>query len=154
MVLNDNKKILPDFIVGGVPKSGTTSLGIYLSRHPDIQIKKEECHFFDEHDVDDIDRYHYFFDDYENSVKIIGERTPSYFYDYEVPNRVKKIVPKVKLIFLFRNPVDRAYSDYWHHVRWGAETRPFQKSIYDEKNSFNHNDCRHQFVLCLQSGKL
>jgi len=111
--------MLPNFLIVGPPKSGTTSLQIYLDRHPDLYVTGE-AHFFNSHYKKGIEWYEEFFKDYNNE-KLIGEKTPAYFFEKEVPKRVKKYLPDIKLIFIFRDPVKRAYSQYWHNVRHGRE---------------------------------
>ncbi len=124
--------MLPNFLIVGPPKSGTTSLKIYLNKHPDI-FCHGETHFFNSNYEKGIEWYKNFFEGH--SEKLIGEKTPNYFFNEEVPARVKKHLPDVKLIFIFRNPIDRAYSHYWHNVRKGREDNDtFEKAIRKELN--------------------
>lgn len=101
-----------DFIGVGVEKAGTTWLGQCLAEHPEIcfSSQKEVC-FFNKNYIEGVSFYKQFF---ENCVgeKIYGEYTPGYFYNDEVPQRIKNDFPEAKLIFSFRSPVERAYSEY------------------------------------------
>lgn len=120
--------MLPNFLIPAPPKCGTTSLRNYLAQHPEVYAYPKEIHFFDENWHRGIKWYEKHF----KPAKAVGEKTPAYFFDRDVPERVKDVLPDVKLIFIFRNPVDRAYSHYWHNVRVGAEKRSFEKAIEDE----------------------
>lgn len=126
--------VLPNFIVPGAQKSGTTALRIYLAQHPDIYVASKEIHFFDDDRNFSNGRewYEKFFENW-NGEKAIGEKTPEYLYDEKVPERIYKVLPNVKLIFVLRNPVDRAYSHYWHNIRSGLETLGFEKAIEKEE---------------------
>lgn len=133
--LNSGNRILPDFLIIGAAKSGTTSLFHYLTQHPRI-IKpfKKEIHFFDKHFNKGVNWYKLHFPT-KNEVNIgqnqaiTGEATPYYISHPLVPSRVKMILPKVKIIVLLRNPVDRAFSNYNHMVRMGFEKESFENAI-------------------------
>jgi len=122
--MNDSK---PDFIICGVQKSGTTSLQKYLSQHKNIKFQPPgtEIHFFDNPEKYEKGESEFlkFFEEVKSN-RLIAQSTASYIYDY-VPERMSKYVPKTKLIFILRNPVDRAYSHFWH-----------ANSKYREKLSF------------------
>jgi len=122
---------LPNFLVIGVEKGGTTWLHAQLKKHPEIFLpQSKEIHFFNkynsnliEHDYFQlgINWYADFFKQYKEQ-KAIGEVTPMYICDPEAPLRVQQTLPNVKLIAILRNPVHRAYSHYWmakqkKHVR-------------------------------------
>lgn len=118
----------PNFLIIGAMRCGTTSLYYYLSQHPEIKISdKKELHYFDEHYND------WSLEDYlENfqSDKITGEGSPLYLYHPLVPARVYNDLGKnIKFIVLLRNPVDRAYSHYWHEIYKGREKENFEKAI-------------------------
>lgn len=115
-------------------KSGTSTLVRYLSAHPEIYIYPYEIHFFDD-DKNYNKGLDWYIQCYKNSMKkpIIGEKTPTYSYLPKIPKRIAKDLPEVKLIWLFRNPVDRAYSNYWHAVKSGFEHLSFEKALKKEK---------------------
>jgi hypothetical protein len=124
---------LPDFIIIGAAKSGTTSLWDYLNRHPDIFMSrpKEPC-FFDE-DVAwsrGIDWYRTLFAKAQEH-QVCGEASTNYSRWPQVtgvPRRIHAVLPNVKLIYLMRNPVDRTFSHYVH--RWTKEVhrgQPFRQ---------------------------
>ncbi|MGC9553753.1 MAG: sulfotransferase family protein [Thermoplasmatota archaeon] len=133
--------MLPNFIIAGAQKSGTTALHRYLSQHPDVFLAERpeyifwvntEVHFFDRNFEKGVGWYEAFFKQW-NGEKAAGEKTPDYVYDPQVPERMHSVIPEVKLIFLFRNPVDRAYSHYWMIFKRGLETLPFAKAIRAEE---------------------
>lgn len=105
--------IKPNFIIAGAPRCGTTSVYYRLALHPDIfMASQKEIHFFDQYFNKGLRWYCSYFQDY-NDEKAIGEKTAGYFFRKNVASRIKSTLPNLKLIFLFRNPVDRAYCHYW-----------------------------------------
>lgn len=108
-------------IIAGVPKAGTTSLFRYLSDHPDIcgSNLKETCFFLDPgyprkirlRYKDGLENYESYFNHCENQ-KIRLEATPVYLYSHGTPEKIKRSLPNVKLIFILRDPIDRLVSYY------------------------------------------
>ncbi|MGP3778030.1 sulfotransferase family protein [Halanaerobium saccharolyticum] len=130
-----------DFIIVGAMKSGTSSLAYHLNNHPNIYLPNEEIHFFN-NDIDfkkGYDYYHRKIDVYNNEKKIIGEKTPTYSYLEKVPKRIYKYNPNIKLIWIFRNPVDRTYSNYLHAWKKGSENLSFEEAISQEKERIKDN---------------
>ncbi|RLF46358.1 MAG: hypothetical protein DRN29_05205 [Thermoplasmata archaeon] len=130
--------MLPNFLICGASKSGTTTLQEVLCTHPDIFMPKKkrangrEIHFFnnDKNFAKGIEWYEKQFEGW-NGEKAIGEKTPSYLCTPCVPERIHKFLPDVKLIFILRHPVDRAYSEYWMKRRNGIEDREFEDAYMD-----------------------
>jgi sulfotransferase family protein len=124
---------LPDFLVIGGKKCGTTFLYHLLGRHPHVELAaSKELHYFDAlHEQEDTEWYRRCFptpkwkDGHRTKT---GEATP-YMANRRVPERVARVVPQVRLIALLRNPVDRAYSDYQQVVSKGREPRSFEEAI-------------------------
>lgn len=111
-VLSARWRKLPDFIIIGVQKGGTTSLFNYLKRHPDLELSSsKEVHYYDIHYSKGLHWYRSFFP-YMTSGKITGEATPYYIFHPQAAYRIKKDLPGVKLIVMLRDPVHRAYSHY------------------------------------------
>jgi len=104
--------MLPDFLIIGAARSGTSWLAKNVMAHPDIYLPaQKELHFFDRHFDKGVAFYeNYFIDTLEEQV--CGEATPAYLYFEHIPKLIKETVPNVKLIAILRNPVDRAYSHY------------------------------------------
>jgi hypothetical protein len=115
-------KILPDFLVVGAMKAGSTTLMDYLVSHQDVGIPGEEINYFDkDSNYSKGDRwYSTWFKSYA-SKQIIGEKTPAYCYDPKVAERIFRQNPNMKLVWILRNPVKRTYSNYWHYIRIGKE---------------------------------
>jgi hypothetical protein len=126
---------LPDFLVIGVPKAGTTALHAALSRHPGLFLPtaKEPKFFLSDGpppaqggpgDAQTYQEHVWRRADYEALFApapleaLRGEATPFYLYDLDAQNRIRRLLPKAQLIVLLRNPVDRAHSN-WTHL-WAA----------------------------------
>lgn len=102
----------PDFLIIGVMKGGTTSLYDWLNQHPDIQMSRtKEVNYFSKYYYNSMLHYRSFFC-LKKINKLAGEASPYYFFHPHVPSRVKKDLPKAKIILLLRDPVYRAYSHY------------------------------------------
>jgi hypothetical protein len=132
MLTNENRA-LPDFMIIGTQKGGTTSLYRYLAKHPDINPNYvvKELSFFDEYYSRGKIWYRSNFPKKRNG-KLYFEGTTHYLYNPLVPKRVKQMLPNVKVIALLRNPVDRAYSSYKHQVRAGRESLSFEDATRSE----------------------
>jgi hypothetical protein len=130
---------LPDFLVAGVPKAGTTALHAALSRHPGLYLSpvKEPKFFltdgpppakggpgdaltYREH-VWERDKYEALFDAAPPGA-LLGEATPFYLYDPGAMRRIHDVLPEAKLIVIIRDPVERAHSN-WTHL-WSAGLEP------------------------------
>lgn len=116
-IMTSSVRGMPDFIIIGAQKCGTTSLYNYLIRHPNIKPAiKKELHFFDKYFDKGIDWYRSLFPVNQKNF-ITGEASPNYIFHLHTPQKISTLVPSVKLIVLLRNPVDRAYSHYAHNLR-------------------------------------
>jgi len=123
---------LPDFVVIGEKKCGTTFLYHLLTQHPLVEpAAKKEVHFFDVHFDLGVEWYRRCFPQprcKDGQRTITGEATP-YMSHRLAPERMAEVVPEARLIALLRNPVDRTYSDYQQMVRKGRETRTLVAAI-------------------------
>lgn len=142
---------LPNFLVVGSTKSGTTSLYYYLKQHPEIYLNekiKETNFFIEPKDIlgngpryfgkdsfgTSIQKYSELFSDVDiENQKAIGEICTTYlhFSDYAIPN-IKKYLKNPKIIIILRNPVERAFSHYMHNVRDGDENLSFKAALEAE----------------------
>ncbi len=139
-----NFLMLPNFLIVGAQKCGTTSLHEYLRQHPQIYLPDgKETKFF----VDD-ERYKKGILWYEKehfgavrNEKAIGEIDPDYMYFEQALERmaVDLDLRSTKLIFVLRNPVDRAFSHYLMTVRRGIETLSFEEAIRVERERITKN---------------
>src|SRR4051794_34667074 len=105
--------MLPNFVIVGAPKCGTSSLARWLMQHPEVYLVPEkELHFFTGFWDQGIGWYENCFS--PNGQRAIGEASPSYLADHTAHERMASVIPDAKLIAMVRNPIDRAYSHYWH----------------------------------------
>jgi hypothetical protein len=137
-------RLLPDFLIIGAQRSGTTSLYNYLQALSCIgPASTKEVHFFDRrfhrglswyrgHFPTRIEKYYAQYLQ-EQQAFLTGEATPCYLFYPHAPERVGKMLPNVKLIVLLRNPVDRAYSQYYHAIELGFATLSFEEAIEREE---------------------
>jgi len=134
-----SRRVLPDFLIIGTMKGGTTSLYDYLCQHPSVvSAYRKEVHFFDMHYTRGTRWYRANFPTHgELSMHgrgaVTGEATPYYLFHPAGPTRLSRLLPEAKLIAVLRNPVDRAVSHYFHSVRTGMESRPIEHALrYDQ----------------------
>jgi hypothetical protein len=124
---------LPDFLVIGAQKAGTTALYAYLRWHPGITGPSwKEVSFFDRHWWRGERWYRGQFP-MRVQGRLVGEASPSYLFHPLAPERVRTLLPDVKLIALLRDPVARAYSHYQHEVALGREPLSFADAIQAEE---------------------
>lgn len=118
----------PDIIILGAAKAGTTSVYVYLKQHPDIFVPQpKELKFFT-NPYGDFSKYLDHFRDKGNKIAV--EVSSDYLYSgSETAKRIKKYLPKVKLVAILRDPVERAYSDYCMDVRNGKVLNSFSKAL-------------------------
>jgi hypothetical protein len=123
---------LPDFLIIGAQKAGTTALYDYLYRHPAISGPRwKEVSFFDRHWSRGERWYRGNFPRHARAP--VGEASPSYLFHPLAPERVRSLVPQARLIALLRNPVDRAFSHYPHEVALGREPLTFEQALEREE---------------------
>lgn len=129
---------LPDFMVIGGQKCGTTFLYQSLLQHPRVlgAHEREVSFFTTESRFGGPDAYRQHFPLREELPEgaVVGEKSPGYFNGPNVAARAASVVPWAKPILLLRNPVDRAYSNYQHRVRHGEESLSFEEAIEAEPN--------------------
>ncbi|REJ75465.1 MAG: hypothetical protein DWQ47_08295 [Acidobacteria bacterium] len=128
--------MLPQVIIIGTMKGGTSSLFKYLYSHPEmVGSRNKETDFFAEDDVYAKGKgwYESLF---QGSGSIAFEASPKYTVcdQYpEAPERIKEMVPEVKLIYLLRDPISRTISHYGHNFINGREIRPFSRAIREHE---------------------
>ena len=136
-------RLLPSYLIIGAQRAGTTSLHRYLVQHPAVRtmLRTKGVHFFDTNYGRGIDWYasrfptrlYGWYVRRRHSVELrTGEASPYYVFHPQVPYRVARHLPDVKLILLLRDPVVRAYSHYQHEVARGFETLSFEEAIQAE----------------------
>lgn len=127
---------LPDFCIIGAAKSATTSLFSYLCRHPDVfMCEPKEPEFFSRNDrfARGPNWYASLFTD-ARPEQVVGEASTTYTrwpHTPDVARRLTQMLPDAKLIYLMRHPIERAYSHYRHHMRFGV-TKTFEQALRDD----------------------
>ena len=129
----------PHFIVIGAMKSGTSSLYRYVASHPDVSPSStKETDFFttDSNFRRGVEWYSSLFRD---EGKIAFEASPNYAKRHlfpGVPGRMHSVLPRAKLAYVLRDPIDRAVSHYTHSRLTGRESRPFSEAIQDPASKY------------------
>ena len=133
---------LPNFLVAGVPKAGTTNLWKNLRQHPDVFLPKvKEPRFFIDapegwvrsKQIGSLDSYRSLFEP-ATSEAAIGEVSPGYFSSRKAPDRIRETLGHPKIILVLRNPVERAFSHFVFSLRKGLEPdmATFESAIENE----------------------
>lgn len=132
--MDDRKAMnVVDFIIVGSMKSGTTSLHQWLMRSEQISMLEVESHFFNHSD-----RFNMGLEEYRKRLPslrygcLTGDVTPTYSFLPEVPGRIHSMAPQVKLLWILRDPLQRAISQYWHVARKGFETKSIEEAFISE----------------------
>jgi hypothetical protein len=122
---------LPDFLILGAQKAGTTALYAYLRWHPQVTGPSfKEVSFFDRHYARGERWYRAHLPIRRSGI--VGEASPSYLFHPLASERVARMLPRARLIALLRNPVDRAFSHYQHEVALGREELSFEDALARE----------------------
>ena len=149
--------ILPNFLIIGAAKAGTTALHNYLQQHPQIYLTPDkETNFFafegininfqgigdealKEFSITDLATYQKQFIGVTNE-SAIGEACPLYLYHAEAAKKIHHYIPDCRLIIILRNPIDRAYANYLHLIRDNRETlQNFDRALAAESQRIENN---------------
>jgi len=126
---------LPNTFIAGAQKSGTTTLHRLLESHPEAYTppEHEEIHYFDlpASFARGLAEYRSLFRGWRGEP-VLFQTSPLYLYLPEVPPRIAEVCPEARLIFILRHPADRAYSHYWHEIRFGWEDLSFEQALEGE----------------------
>ena len=129
---------LPNFLIVGAMRSGTTSLFAGLRTHPALFLPpKKELRFFDVNFDRGLDWYAGFFSGGGSAVAR-GEASQTYMYDGSAFERMASTLPDARLIAILRDPVDRAYSHYWLNRARSREPLGFAAAIDAEAERLRH----------------
>ncbi len=142
---------LPNLVIIGAQKCGTTSLHYYLGHHPEIRMTLiKELDFFP-----DQRNWHKGVDWYKShfrgDFKVLGESSPNYTYYpkwQNVPERMHSVIPDAKLIYLVRDPIERIISHYIHRCAAGLEHRTIEECL-EQIDSNNIYVCRSMYHMQL-----
>jgi Sulfotransferase domain len=133
----------PNLFIVGAAKAGTTSVYQYLDQHPDVYMSPmKEPHFFSRIEpapslasffphIKDERSYLALFER-AGDARARGEASTSYLSYGHVPAAIKAVSPNAKIVIMLRNPISRAYSNYWNDVREGFEKRSFEQAVTQE----------------------
>ena len=130
---------LPNFIIIGAGKCGTTSMFTYLNQHPQIYLcPRKETYFFVPEPIrsklkpwgaiTDIEGYNNLFTN-ASSDRVIGEISTTYYQYVESAKLIQQKLPETKIIAILRDPATRAFSDYQMHYRKGNESESFNNLL-------------------------
>jgi hypothetical protein len=129
-------RVLPDYLIAGTKKGGTTSLANWLVQHPGVlrmfpRVQRHKsAHYFDSNFGKGQAWYRSHFPTRQTQSRVaqrvgyrpvVGEASPYYMFHPAVPDRVRSMLPDCRVIMLLRDPVARAYSQYWDRVSTGFE---------------------------------
>jgi hypothetical protein len=133
---------LPEFLIIGAQRCGTTSLYKYLAEHPQFQsatLRTKGVHFFDTRYEKGMAWYraHYptsmfraYFKARHGAGLVTGEASPYYLFHPHVPYRIAKHVPEAKLIVMLRDPIERTYSQWQHELSRGFDdSQTFEEGL-------------------------
>ncbi|MGH2582409.1 MAG: sulfotransferase family protein [Anaerolineales bacterium] len=145
--IGQQARMMPNFIIIGAGRSGTTSVYQYLRQHPQVCMSTiKETNYFAflasqlsgsrispllPWQVTSLEDYQALFRATKKPLAI-GEASPFYLFAPGVPDRIKELLPEVRLMAILRDPVERAYSAYIKNLSEGFEGRSFQQAIEDE----------------------
>ena len=163
------KNKLPNFLIVGAAKSGTSSLHNYLNQHKEVfmpsyneeGMKVKEPRFLIKNAVEN--RLHngvWSWEEYQNlfkgvtGEKVVGESSVLYLYYYELAiENIKKYLGKeIKIIIMLRNPTDRAYSAFQHVSRGFQEQNSFEESLLIEEGRLDRNPDLTPMVMYQEMG--
>jgi len=130
---------LPDFIIIGAQKAGTTSLYDYLNQHSQIKMSTplKEVHYFSYDYSKGLDWYKSNFPIISNKERdnlLVGEASPYYLFHPHAAERMHNLLPDIKLIAILRNPTERAVSHYFHELRHNTESLPIMEALETEES--------------------
>ena len=134
---------LPDFLVLGTQKGGTTTLQLLLNQHPGLFLAPgKEVHYFSKHWEQSPAWYASHFKDARPGQRR-GDITPFYLFHPQAPQRIHSLLPNAQMIVLLRDPVERALSQYFHSVRLGLEPLPMREGLAAEPERLQREESLH-----------
>ena len=130
---------LPNLLIVGAAKSGTTSLHSYLDHHPSVAMseQKELQLFSRENWRDLLDWYRGHF---HVRAPVRGESSPAYSMDPvlpQVPERAREVIPNARIVYMVRDPIERLLAHYVEFVTLGLEKKPFEAALADYDSGRN-----------------
>jgi Sulfotransferase domain len=143
-------RLLPDFLIVGAQRAGTTSLYNYLVQHPDVGRVRlgKGVHYFDTNPTESTRWYRSHFPLDPAAVRVrrrphhVGEGAPYYLFHPLALERATALLPDVKLVAILRDPVERAHSQWVHETARGYEELPFLEALMAESDRLAGEDER------------
>jgi hypothetical protein len=131
---------LPNLLLVGTPKAGTTSVHNYLDAHPEVFMSRvKEPHYFSEvgpncPTVDAINDWREYTDLFADSkdARIVGESSISYLHCTMAVERIRKVLGKPRILIILREPVSRCFSHWLMDFREGYQQKPFLEAVKDD----------------------
>lgn len=138
-LVTGRERDLPTFIICGGMRCGTTALFSYLAHHPELLAsRKKEVHYFDLEYHRGLNWYKRQFPTNQTMPKgkarLLFESSPYYMFEPRAPKRIKDTLPDIKLIFILRDPIKRAISQYQKNIRDGRELLPLADALAAEEH--------------------
>lgn len=132
----------PNFLIAGTQKSGSTYLDSLLREHKDIFLAQRTTNhsFFDDDEIykNGTDWYLKLFCN-ANTNSLLGHTSVDCSFNPLSIQRILKLNPEMKLIFILRHPINRSYSHYWHEIKMCREYLSFKKAIQNENEKISKN---------------
>ncbi|MCW2776687.1 MAG: sulfotransferase [Frankiales bacterium] len=120
---------LPGLVVIGAPKAGTTSLAAWLSAHPQVRMSAtKELEYLDLYYDRGVDWYRAQLPPGGPGL-VVGEATPTYLGCPLAPERARATLPQARFVAVLREPVARAWSNYWYFCQLGVERRSWPAAV-------------------------
>lgn len=130
---------LPDLVIIGAAKAATTSMHEYLNQHPDIaMLPAKEPRFFQGPRYPEWLRLYRA--QFDPTARLVGESSTAYTRAPaipHVPERMARVIPDARLIYMVRDPVERAFAAYVEERFHGLETRSLERAFADLDDPFN-----------------
>ena len=130
---------LPNLLIVGAAKCGTTSLHSYLDQHPQVAMsEKKELQLFSRDNWREL--LDWYRDHFPVRAAVRGESSPSYSMDPvlpHVPDRVRELIPNARIVYMVRDPIDRLLAHYVEFVTLGLEEKPFEAALADYDSGRN-----------------
>lgn len=131
---------LPDLIVVGAPKAGTTTLSRWLRVHPQVAFSaQKELRFFDRELERGLDWYLEQLPQ-DPGDRIVAEATPTYLSEPGVAEAVAEALPHARFVAVLREPVARAWSNFWFFRQLGLESRPWARAVRESSDTATPED--------------
>ena len=122
--------MLPNFFIPGAAKCGSSALNFYLSQHPQFAMARpKEPPFFSAQYEQGLRFYETTYFSHWKGERFVGDAAHRNLYLPYVPNRILHSIPHAKFIVLLRNPVERAYSHYWHDFTHNVRDLSFEDCL-------------------------